>query len=192
MNVTDIPTSAELIAHLRAGSHPDAWLRFAQRYRQPLLDFASARQYHTIDLECIVQETLRLVIAKLSTQDCQPENTRFRDWLLGHLNQRLQHALRSEHSRRHREIHYVQTQTPPNEPCSDAALWRRVCLRQAVRQLLNDPAIAGRTRAVFIEASLKGRPTEDVAKEFGLTPNAVYQIKFRCITRLREAMRAMR
>lgn len=189
MNVTDIVTSAALIDRLRQGMDADAWTEFALRYREPLLDFAEARGWTQVDAEGAVQETLRIVATTLHTY--HPERGRFRDWLLGILRNRLKMALRKENDRLRRERAYACDWETLHVPESDAALWRRVLVRHALRQLLAEPSLAGRTRAVFIDYVLRRRPALDVAAAYGLTPNAVYQIRSRLLARLRQRLRAM-
>lgn len=190
MKLSEIVTSAALIDRLRAGMDADAWTRFALRYRGPLPDFAEARGWPQVDAESAVQETLRIVATSLPSY--RPEKGRFRDWLLGILRNRLKMALRSENNRLRREHTYMADwKSRLNIPESDAALWRRVILRHAVRQLLDEPSVAGRTRAVFTDYVLRGRPAAEVADAYGLTLNAVYQIRTRLISRLRKLVSAM-
>lgn len=193
MRVVDIPTSAVLLERLRHGADADAWTEFALRYRVPLLEFAEARGWHHVDIEGAVQETLRTVAIALPRGDYHPEKGRFRDWLLGILRDRLKTALRTEVNRSRREYTYLRDRLPECVvPETDAALWRKVCLRQALRMVLEAPAVAGRTRAVFVDYVLHGRPAEEVADAYGLTPNAVYQIRNRLIARLRKCVATLR
>ncbi len=193
MRVVDIPTCAVLLERLRRGTDADAWTLFALRYREPLLEFAEARGCPHVDVEGAVQETLRIVADALPRGDYHPEKGRFRDWLLGILRNRLRTAVRTEANRSRRERTYVREWERPLEtPETDAALWRRLLVRQAVRLLLKEPSVAGRTRAVFVDYVLRGRPAAEVAEAYGLAPNAVYQIRARLITRLRKLVATLR
>ena len=61
----------------------------------------------------------------------------------------------------------------------------------ALRQLLADDTVHARTREVFRRVAVNGEKPEDVASDFGITRNAVYQMKDRMMTRLREFVAAL-
>lgn len=192
MTIAEIPTSAVLLGRLRDGTDADARIQLVQRYRQPMIDFAYARKYHTIDIEAAVQETLRIVIEQVARGRYDVSRGRFRSWMLGILLHRLNNAVRSESCRRRREQAFEEMRVPGADMMSDEALWRRVCLRRALERLLTDETIAARSRAVFHAYVLRGEPAASVAEAYGLTPNAVHQIKARLFARLRGIMRTLR
>ena len=55
----------------------------------------------------------------------------------------------------------------------------------ALRELLADPAIRGQTKQVFIRVAVNGEKPATVAEAFGVTRNAVDQIKNRLVTKLK-------
>ena len=55
----------------------------------------------------------------------------------------------------------------------------------ALRELLADPAIRGQTKQVFIRVAVNGEKPAAVAEAFGITRNAVDQIKNRLVTKLK-------
>lgn len=185
-------TNRSLVLRLCDRTDADARLRFTQRYRLPLLEFAQSRGFHTIDLEGAVHETLIRALTALPQGLYDPSKGRFRDWLLGILKNQLRQAIRAEASRHRRERRYATDIEPDlHATPSDAALWRKACLRQALRILFQDPTLQGRTLAVFRDYSLRGLPVRDVAEAYGLTPNAVHQIRSRLTIRLRAIVRAL-
>ena len=191
MNISDLTTSTILLKRLHENRDADAWTIFVRRYRQPLLNFALARGYYDIDVEVAVQETLCAVSEQLPAGGYHADRGHFRNWILGILMNRLKDAIRSEAHRRERESRFAENQVRDTEAMRTAVLWRKICLRHAVRMLLQSETVTGRTRAVFEESVLKHRPVDEVANAYGLTPNAVYQIKSRMISRLRSIMRKL-
>ena len=56
----------------------------------------------------------------------------------------------------------------------------------AIRELLADPAFHDKSKEIFVEVAIKGKAPADVATAFGMTRNAVDQIRSRLTARLRE------
>ena len=64
--------------------------------------------------------------------------------------------------------------------------WQESVFEIALQQLLADDAIHGRTREVFRRTAVNGEDIATVAESFGITRNAVDQMKNRMMSRLRE------
>ena len=79
----------------------------------------------------------------------------------------------------------------PAEYAADEQSWREALMEIALRQLLADDTVHARTREVFRRVAVNGEKPEDVASDFGITRNAVYQMKDRMMTRLREFVSAL-
>ncbi|MDA1267275.1 MAG: hypothetical protein O2816_19510, partial [Planctomycetota bacterium] len=62
--------------------------------------------------------------------------------------------------------------------------WRRAILREGLRRL-EESRIDKTTLAVFQAVTLDAREVAEVAAEYGMSANAVYLAKFRCLERLR-------
>jgi RNA polymerase sigma-70 factor (ECF subfamily) len=71
------------------------------------------------------------------------------------------------------------------------AEWRAAILREALRRLRDESGLGARTLAAFQGLALDGRDAAAVGAELGLTPNAVYQAKFRAAERLRDLTAAL-
>ena len=63
--------------------------------------------------------------------------------------------------------------------------WRHAACEVALSQFLADPATEERTKQVFLRVAIGGEKPADVAADYGLTRNAVDQIRHRVATRLR-------
>ena len=64
--------------------------------------------------------------------------------------------------------------------------WRKSLLEIALQQVLADETIHQRTKQVFVRVAINGEKPEDVAAAFGLTRNAVDQMKARTLSKLKE------
>lgn len=66
------------------------------------------------------------------------------------------------------------------------AEYRRVLLDRALRLVQTDYPEA--TWRMFWQTAVEGRPGVEVARDFGVTPNAVYLARGRILARLREQL----
>ena len=69
--------------------------------------------------------------------------------------------------------------------------WRAAVFEIALQQYLADDAVQPRTKQIFTRLALNGEKPEAVAAAFGLTRNAVDQIRSRAMTRLRALVKAL-
>jgi RNA polymerase sigma-70 factor (ECF subfamily) len=73
------------------------------------------------------------------------------------------------------------------------ARWRDSLIEEAIHRLRTDPRLGEDTFAVFEAYVIEQQPVEKVAQRFGLTENAVYQIRNRLLRRLKlEVTRLMK
>lgn len=63
--------------------------------------------------------------------------------------------------------------------------WKKSAYEIALRRFLSDPRVQPQTKEIFTRVAIRGEKPEVVATDFGLTRNAVDQIKDRTIRRLK-------
>ena len=79
----------------------------------------------------------------------------------------------------------------PQAAETDDEEWRHSLLEIALQQLLADESIHERTRLVFARVAVNGEKPDEVAAAFGITRNAVDQMKSRMMVRLKELVAAL-
>lgn len=193
MTIYEIITSKSLLQRLQTKDDTDAWTHLVTLYRQPLLNFAKSRRtFYNIDLEGAVQETLLALMTSISEGLYRSEKGRFRDYIISILKNKLKNELRSHVSRKNREVNAVETLLLHHIPSleeEEIRCWQEVTLQHAIELLFEDLTIQGRTRSIFTDYVLKNHPVEEVCEAYGVTPNTVYQIKFRLTEKLNEIVK---
>lgn len=174
-------------------------MEFVDRYRPMMEAFLSSRfPSLTSDADDIVQETLITLVKVLPGYRSSPgESGAFHNYLTGILHHRACAMLR-ERQRRALATNAASPDAENSPACpddiaaeGDEAAWRKSVFEIALRQLLADESVQERTKQVFSRVAVRGEDTRKVAEAFGLTPNAVAQIRFRMTQRLRELVTAL-
>ena len=147
------------------------------------------------DADDIVQETLIALVKTLPAYRYSPgESGAFHNYLTGILHHRACAMLRQ----RQRAADAVAT-APDTLPAAaddivagrDEIAWRQSVFEIALRQLLADESVQERTKQVFSRVAVRGEDAAEVAAAFGLSANAVAQIRFRMTQRLRDIVAAL-
>jgi RNA polymerase sigma-70 factor, ECF subfamily len=185
-------TSFSLLQQLRDPNDVAAWDRFVELYL-PLLHYWAARlTIRGTEPADFVQEVFIKLREELPKFKYDPANGSFRSWLRtvchnhwrDHLRRRATHVVQAD------EVWFAEL-TKGDDGLDE--FWNRdyyaLLLRRAFHVL--DTAFEEKTQRAFIEVVMNGRPVEEVAKELGMTRNAVYTGKFRVLTKLREELAAL-
>lgn len=142
-----------------------------------------------LDADDIIQETLIALVEKLPQYRYVPRETGyFHNYLTGILKRK---ALRvCSRDRRRGEVMEdfgkgLESSVPEAIESADERRWRESVYEIALEQLLADDGVQSRTKQVFLRVAVNGERPEDVADAFGITRNAVDQMKSRMIDRLR-------
>jgi RNA polymerase sigma factor (sigma-70 family) len=151
-------------------------------------------RFPSIEPDDVIQETLIALIESFPVYHYSPEEKgSFHNYLTGILRNK---ALR-QINRDNRRAAVAQSAAKEmksgmafKSPSDKEALQRDI-FEIALRQLLADETVHARTREVFRRVAVNGEKPEDVASDFGITRNAVYQMKDRMMTRLREFVAAL-
>ncbi len=164
------------------------WSEFISRYR-PMMEHYLTRYFPTLDPDDIIQETFIALIKVLPNYHYEPEETGyFHNYLTGILRHKALRILSLE-TRRNEQLESLATESssPLNTSPSDQSEeeWKNAVFETALQQLLNDASIAPRTREIFRTLVLAHENPAVVADRFGLSRNAVDQIKNRLMAKLR-------
>ncbi len=133
----------------------------------------------------IMQETLSALVARMPHYVYSPaDKGPFHSYLYGILRNKsvdfLKRRVRSAEAER-----AFATDAAPAASGEDGTAFDDAVFELALRELLADPAIRGQTKQVFIRVAVNGEKPADVAAAFGLSRNAVDQIKNRMVAKLK-------
>ena len=162
-------------------------------------------RFPLLDADDVIQETLIELIRVFPVYRYSPkEKGHFHNYLTGILRHRALRMM-GEEKRREKLVEEIR-RVEDNAPCqdwnvgrtaspyaaeTDEAAWRESLLEIALQQLLSDSTIHEQTRLVFIRVAVNGEKPDEVAAAFGITRNAVDQMKSRMMTRLKELVAAL-
>ena len=185
--MADIPTtSTTLLQDLANDSQHARWGEFVTRYR-PMMEAFMRERFPALDADDMIQETLIALIKALPTYRYSPEERgHFHNYLTGILRHRALAAISAgaRRAEREKEMDILAPKSMQAEDEDDS--WRKSLLEIALQQVLADETIHQRTKQVFVRVAINGEKPEDVAAAFGLTRNAVDQMKARTLSKLKE------
>ena len=188
----DGPGLGDWLGALKGGGAA-AWAQFYERYCDLILRYARRRGLNVHDAEDIVQETMLTLVRLLPAFEYDPRRGQFVNFVLTVAHRKILARLRRA-SRRH-EVGAIREEESEGAVGRAVAAeeggepWREILAAEAGRRVRECPRTNGRTFAVFEAYVLQRRPVTCVTREFGLKPNAVYQIRNRLLKRVREEVR---
>ena len=190
-----LTTRLSLIDALKQGGGAAAWERFYQTYSGVLVSFARKQgcdEHTSLD---VLQETVMVILRKLPGFDYDKARGRFRNWLMTITANKVREAVRRA------KVDKMLSLDVPDEndqtladklPAASADAsenlerdWRQTLLEEALRRIMADPRTSAESIAVFRAVALENRAPADVARDFSMTENNVYQIKNRLMNRVR-------
>ena len=186
-------TSTTLLRDLAQDSQHARWSEFVARYR-PMMEAYMRNCFPTVDVDDAVQEALIALIKVFPVYKYSPEETgAFHNYLTGILRRRALRVIESESRRLNKEqkYHEMTDLSILDDGRNERSSWREAVLEIALQQLLADESINDRTKQVFVRVAVNGEKPETVAESFGITRNAVDQMKARMKDRLRELANAL-
>ena len=192
--MSSVPTtSTTLLRDIAQDTQHARWAEFVARYR-PMMEAFMRERFPSLDADDVIQETLIALIEAFPVYHYSPEEKgSFHNYLTGILRNK---ALRQSECDNRRQANMrklaseKQIEADVNPP-SDRYASQRDIFEIALRQLLADDSVHARTREVFRRVAVNGDSPEDVASDFGITRNAVDQMKSRMMARLREFVSAL-
>jgi RNA polymerase sigma-70 factor (ECF subfamily) len=181
-------TSATLLHRLRQPANQPAWDRFVRLYTPLLFYWARKAGLAEADAADLVQEVFCVLIRKLPEFEYDAGKS-FRAWL----RTVLLNTWRNRARQRIIPARGVDDRFPPPEPAMpDDALqleeteYRQHLVARAAELMRTEFEPA--TWQACWKLAVEGRPAADVARELGLTVNAVYLAKSRVLSRLRREL----
>ena len=178
-------TSTTLLRDIASSAEHARWSEFVSRYR-PMMEAFLAEHFPFLPADDAIQETLLALVKALPSYRYDPDSTGFfRNYLTGVLVQKAVDICR-------RNSRYDALKLEWRKRCDEAMLMapkkedvRKVVLEIAMRQLMLEDSIHDRTKMIFHKVAVEGCSPEEVASAYGVTRNAVDQIKDRMIRKLR-------
>lgn len=189
-------TSASLLERLRVEPVDADWRRLHDLYTPLIRVWLRSHTLHPEDVDDLVQEVLTVVIRRLPEFDHNQRTGAFRTWL-----KRISvNCLRDFwKARRYRPRatgdsdfqQMLDALEDPNSAPSQA--WNEAHDLHVTRKLLESLEVRfePRTWQAFRRFALDGEPAETVARELGITSNAVFIAKSRVLAQLRQEAKGL-
>jgi len=182
-------TTTQVLTNLKQGHDPSAWQGFCRHFTPAIIDFGRKLGLTPEEAEDAAQETLLAFINARQQGRYQRDKGRLSSWLFG-FAKRIILKTRQKRPREHTIGSTPQGDDFWNQVPDDKTLlltwetqWKRVVLARCLDRLRKeaDPKVF----AAFSRYALQEQAVGQVAKELGMSRNAVYIAKCRMLTRLR-------
>lgn len=184
-------TSLSLLARLRRSPEPDAWNRLVDLYAPLIRVWLRKYDVQDSDADDLVQEVLLAVSKDLAKFEHRGQPGDFRGWLKAILVNRLRKFWRARDRRpqAHGDSDMDTRLAQLDDPSSEMSqIWNHQHDQYVLRQLLAlaEPHFAPTTWKAFCRVALDGARPDVVAREMGISRNAVIIAKCRVLSRLRQ------
>ena len=182
-------TRASLLDRVRADADDDSWRELVAIYQPLLTKWARRTGVAEHDVADLVQEVLAILF-KENPRFQRERVGSFRTWL----RTILSHRIYDQRARRARDTVVDRALARPAavpdfvEAFDDQEYEVAVC-RRAMQVMKTD--FAPSTWKACWEFVAMGRPASEVAKELGISENAVYLAKLRVVSRLRQTLNGL-
>lgn len=200
-----IETDETLLERVRKLDAHVAWQEFYKAYWSAILRYARKLGLNDDQAKEVLQETMVALMRVLPNFCYDRRKGRFRNFLLTIVHRKSLAALRRAKGLPDVSLDEEDPwgrgalrELLPAEALRSAeveaeTLWREALMEDTLAQLAASPALADGTFAAFRAYVIERRPAAEVAAEFGMKENALYQIKNRLMRRLRaEVARRLR
>ena len=195
MDETFPATSPTLLRAIAADPESPRWNDFARLYgpvvrRCLARTGAAGRPLGAADRDDLVQETFLAVARALPGFRYDPARGRFRGYLATVVRNLVLRRRREEAARP--EVAVAETGEREAAPATTDAERELMleCWTLALARVLREHAFTPNAKAVFRAHVLDDRPAADVADEFRMRPNSVYQVKDRVLRAVRRELAA--
>ena len=180
-------TSRKLLAAIGSGPGATRWTEFFHKYTSGLRDYAT-RHFPSLEADDLIQDTFLVLVKRLKTYQYDPKaKGAFHNYLTGILRFLAIDRLRDKDRETAKRMRLAED--PTTRPAAEKSFsiddWKKSAYEIALRRLLADQRVQPQTKEIFKRVAIHGEKPETVATDFGLTRNAVDQIKDRTIRRLK-------
>ncbi|RIK68868.1 MAG: hypothetical protein DCC65_01685 [Planctomycetota bacterium] len=183
-------TRASLLLRIKDPADATAWRDFDAIYRPMLKRFATMRGLEHAAAEDVVQHCMVAVYEHIRGFEYDPKKGRFKGWLRTLVNNRVRNLHRNRHEDEARTQDFRRDQE--RELAPDEAferVWMEEHLRHAMQLLRKEAGDAA--YAAYTAYAIDGKPVEEVCKQFDLTANQLYKLKWRLTQRLSEMLKEL-
>lgn len=180
-------TPATLLDRLRGAPDESTWGLLVRLYAPLLFHWARRCGVSEHDAADLVQEVFVILVKTLPTFDYHARAGKFRGWLrtlmLNKLRDRKRQEARADKAR-------AQVAVEPELPDGAEAFWEAEYQQELARRALAlmRAEFAETTWKACWETVVQGRTPDEVARELGISENAVYIAKCRVLRRLRQEL----
>lgn len=184
-------TSMTLLNRLRQAGDSETWDRLAALYTPLLRSWLRKYDVQSTDADDLVQDILMVVSKDLAAFEHNGRPGAFRAWLRSIMVNRLRNFWRSRDRRPQATggSDMEQRLSQLDDPASEMSqLWNKQHDLHVAQQLLAlaEPNFTAETWQAFVRVAIDGQRADVVAREQGISLNAVFIAKSRFLSRLRQ------
>ncbi len=178
-------TPVSLLERLRQPGEQAAWSRFVELYGPLLCHWARRLGLHAADADDLVQDVFAVLVRELPRFRYQPAR-RFRGWLWTILRNKLAERRRRRTDRPAGDQALADLAVPDEAEAVAEAEYRQYLVRRVAELVQQE--FQPNTWKAFWECVVADRPAAEVARELGMTENAVWIAKGRVLRRIRREL----
>ena len=170
-----------------------AWQRLFDLYAGFVFSIARSKGLNDSDADDIVQTVFADLARNLPTFEYDRAKGRFRSYLTGLVNWRVNDRLRS--GKRDAELKSAfwdeakSAATAEDEDFEERE-WQQAAMEEALRRM--KPSVSPEHYAAFVASAVEGQDTDVVTKLYGISRDSLYQIRKRLTVKLREKLAEVR
>lgn len=187
-----IETDETLLQRVQRLDAHDAWKEFYDNYWAAIIRYGRKLGLSQTQAEDVLQETMVDLMRILPKFTYEPNRGKFRNFLFTIVHRKALRVFRrltveSNVPWEFAEKSEKMANSNPNaaDMIEAQRRWKESIYETALSRLRNDRSVEPSTWEIFEAYVVKKRPCSEVAKSFGVKPNAVYQIKNRLLRRIR-------
>ncbi len=180
------PTSMTLLQKLAVevtGGNEASWVRFFNLYTPAIRRFAEWND-HVHDPDDVVQDVYLKLVEIIRAGKYDPDKARFRTFLALLIRRQLITLYRQDQARHVGDRCSIDDLTdepavPPEQHDQIDLSWAKAKHEAAVEHVLTKVAMKAQSREIYRAYVLENRPIDEIAADFGVTPDIVYKVKNR-------------